>query len=298
MKILLAILFVSRAIPAPAQQPPGTIEVGRSETDGKLSIFIKRISELTFDELKKLTSDAIASLTRADRDSLKMRSLELKKENTPLSFAEITDSLKYRGRYYTIDSSKNYVEDKAHKDDSFYKWDPAWNKFIADELVKHSIFLDNSKLPQDDINLLYPDFFKPTTSDNEKIAFWTLLLSSLTVPESQFNPSAQFREKSGGMSEGLLQLSYNNAEWYSEKYSLVLLDEKKKNIFDPQVNLQTGVVMLAWQLEKKQQLFGLDGKGGSFKGHWSSFNIHDKDHVDSVVKFFKKHSADLKNKYK
>jgi transglycosylase-like protein with SLT domain len=104
----------------------------------------------------------------------------------------------------------------------------------------------------DQINALCPGFSK--ASDNEKKAFWVLVIAAIVKYESNFNPDTRFQEPASlnyVYSEGLLQLSYGD----ETRYKNMPLDPVKKNILDPAVNLTSGVIILARQMERGKKLF-------------------------------------------
>ena len=134
-----------------------------------------------------------------------------------------------------------------------HSWKPEWNLFLAEAIEDFGTdLLKNSFVPQDDINDLCPGFFN--ADKHEKIAFWALFFASFARYESGFNPAKRFEEDSSlnyEYSEGLLQLSYSDANNYTQ----CKFKKSAGNILDPKMNLQCGVAILKTQIAKRQALF-------------------------------------------
>lgn len=161
-----------------------------------------------------------------------------------------------------------------------HKWQPAWNQFIYEEINRHkTIFLNNPDLPRADIEHLDPDFFSKT--DDQKAAFWVLVIASIARFESSFDPASSYLEPKplNYYSLGLLQLSYIDTTAFRH----LPINEHLKNITDPKVNLQSGVIILAAQLTKKKTLFTQKSY------YWSVLTRKQ----DEIVAFFKSNSATL-----
>ncbi len=160
------------------------------------------------------------------------------------------------------------------------KWQTEWNRFVYDEVNRHKeVFITNPNLPKADIERLYPAFFSKT--DEQKAAFWVLVIASIARFESGFDPTCSYLEPKplNYYSLGLLQLSYID----TTAYRLLPLNEKLKNITDPKVNLQSGVIILAKQLLKRQVLFTKKYY------YWSVLS----NKQEEIVAFFKANSAAL-----
>jgi hypothetical protein len=135
-------------------------------------------------------------------------------------------------------------------------------------------------LPKGDIEALWPEFY--SASDEQKGAFWVLLVASITRLESSFDPRARLLE-GGNMnyySEGLMQLSYVDKETYKS----LPINKASQNIFDPKNNLQSGVIILASQLERLHVLFAPN------KLYWQVL-MKSK---PQIIKFFKASGSGLK----
>lgn len=138
------------------------------------------------------------------------------------------------------------------KSNTKHKWQKEWNQFVYDEVNRHKeAFINNNNLPKADIERLCPGFFNET--DEQKAAFWVLVIASIARFESAFDPASSYLEPKplNYYSLGLLQLSYIDTTAYRH----LPLNEKLKNITDPKANLESGVIILAAQLLKRNTLF-------------------------------------------
>jgi hypothetical protein len=160
-------------------------------------------------------------------------------------------------------------------------WVYEWNYFISSEILKYKdIFINNDSLYKNDILKLCPNYY--SLSENNKIAVWTLLVASVAKFESNFDPNCRYKEDASlnyVYSEGLLQLSYGD----ETRYKNVPLDPGEKNILMPEVNLRTGVVILARQLVIRKTIF----TGKHF--YWSVLT----NKQNEIVKFFKDNINEL-----
>ena len=133
------------------------------------------------------------------------------------------------------------------------QWNYNWNYYISDIIKENDkTFIDNDSLYKEDILKLCTDYY--TFSYNQKIAFWTLFIVDICYYESAFKSNCRYQEPVSlnyVYSEGLMQLSYGDERGYKN----VLLDTKKQNILDPEVNLKTGVVIFTKQLQVRKTLF-------------------------------------------
>jgi hypothetical protein len=166
------------------------------------------------------------------------------------------------------------------KSNTKHKWQAEWNRFVYDEVNRHKeVFINNPNLPKADIERLYPGFFRET--DEQKAAFWVLVIASIARFESAFDPSSSYLEPKSlnYYSLGLLQLSYIDTTAYRH----LPLNEKLKNITDPKANLESGVIILAQQLLKRKVLFTKKYY------YWSVLT----NKQDDIVAFFKSNSAGL-----
>jgi len=135
-----------------------------------------------------------------------------------------------------------------------------WSAYTAQVIGTEgaNTFLPGSK----DIGQFCPQYKKLNSA--QKINFWAYLISAIAKFESGFKTTTRFREHglgrdavTGGAnhSEGLLQLSYQDARYHScafdwSKDKHLPVTSAKKTIFDPLRNLQCGVKILAKQLKK------------------------------------------------
>ncbi len=172
------------------------------------------------------------------------------------------------------------VYSKVKKNSGEYLWIYDWNKYVSDEILKHKeIFIGKDSIYKQDLDKLYPNYFNCT--EKEKIALWTLLFASIAKYESNFNPNCRFHEPPplNTYSEGLLQLSYGD----ETRYNNVPLDSQKQNILLPEVNLKTGVVIFAKQLEKRKSIF----TNSYF--YWSVLS----NKQNEIIRFFQDKAAEL-----
>jgi hypothetical protein len=136
-------------------------------------------------------------------------------------------------------------------------WSPEWDEFIKNALPAKML---SGSVPRD-VRDACPRFFE--LSDSEKKTFWAYFFQSIAVPESGFNYADRYREKgipgvdpvSGkpNVSEGLLQLSYQDAKYHGCDFDWKA-DQALKgtgeiaSIHDPKRNLECGVKILYKQL--------------------------------------------------
>lgn len=138
-------------------------------------------------------------------------------------------------------------------------WNPAWDQFIVEALPPKML---SREVPRDVVEAC-PRFFQ--LSPREMTTFWAYFFQSVAVPESGLKLTKRFREwgipgidpVSGGpnISEGLLQLSYQDAKYhgcdFDWKADQSINDPNQlASIHEPKRNLQCGVRIL------NKQLFG------------------------------------------
>ncbi len=133
---------------------------------------------------------------------------------------------------------------------------------------------------------LCPNFF--ALSVEQQRTFWAYLFQAIAVPESSMNPYTRFREvgipgidsvtKQPVWSEGLLQLSYGDTyghkqcefDWKRDQH---LEDtDRSKTIFDPRINLQCGVYIMARQLTRIKTIVTGEGTLYTKAYYWSVLN--------------------------
>ncbi|MGZ5279800.1 MAG: transglycosylase SLT domain-containing protein [Pseudobdellovibrionaceae bacterium] len=103
-------------------------------------------------------------------------------------------------------------------------------------------------------------------NDNQKINVAGQLIAAIVKYESGFNPLSRFHESNMGTdpitgkpvySEGLMQLSYQDIQGYPfckfdwAKDKNLKVDDPKKTILDPYINLACGVQILSRQVKRK-----------------------------------------------
>ncbi len=106
-------------------------------------------------------------------------------------------------------------------------------------------------------------------NDTKRIQFWGYLISAITKFESAFDPTSRMSEPSLGTdkvtkstvySEGLLQLSYQDAGWIPnceinwEKDKNLGPKDPRKTILNPYINLNCGTWILANQIRNRNQI--------------------------------------------
>ena len=159
-----------------------------------------------------------------------------------------------------------------------YAWQAEWNGFIADAIEENGQeLLDMKFIPKSDITELCTNFHH--ASDNEKKAFWALFFVAMSKYESRFNPQLRYKERWGGYSEGLLQLSYGD----ETRHQPCAIKPSEKNIFNPKVNLQCSVSIMIDQISSRHTLFP------SKYYYWSVLTDLKKD----IKNYFKKYSDQL-----
>lgn len=144
----------------------------------------------------------------------------------------------------------------------------AWSSFVF-ELISAEIFevLDSAK----DAKRICSKY--EVLSRDQRILIWGELISAMAYFESGWSPTSRMTETTMGTdpvtgkqvaSEGLLQLSYQDVPNYGSvlKYPLCKIEwgkdkslsvtDPKKTIFDPYINLECGLRILANQVQKKK----------------------------------------------
>ena len=145
-----------------------------------------------------------------------------------------------------------------NKDASRKSWSDYTFKLI-DSLFSS---FDNCK----DILRIRPDY--NSLSHQQKVNVWGEVISAIALPESGWKPTSAMVEKTQGKdiitkdsvrSEGLLQLSYQDKIYYPklpcrfdwEKDKNLSKTDPKKTIFDPYINLEMGINILAQQIRNQ-----------------------------------------------
>ncbi len=144
-------------------------------------------------------------------------------------------------------------------------WKEEWSHLVREAIPSGML---SDQVPAD-VKDVCPKFFSMT--EWQKREFWAYFLQAMSVAESALNPATRFREVgipgNDGVtgkpiwSEGLLQLSYQDAKYYSCNFDWSvdrnLSDtDKRKTIFDGRRNLECGVNILNRQIiVRKNPLF-------------------------------------------
>jgi uncharacterized protein YdbL (DUF1318 family) len=140
------------------------------------------------------------------------------------------------------------------------------NKVWSDYTFKiiEGLFDDFDKCQ--DITRIRPDY--KSLSKPQKINVWGELISAIALPESGWKPTSWMNENFTNLdsvtglpvkSEGLLQLSYQDKksypklpcrfDWNADK--TLAVDNPQKTIFNPEINLEFGINILADQIRKQ-----------------------------------------------
>lgn len=150
---------------------------------------------------------------------------------------------------FTISWEKNKPERKI------------WSMFVQD-LISGELFsvYDSAK----DATRICPKY-KSLTKE-QKVTVWTEFISAVAYYESAWKPTSWMTETTMGKdpitgkqvkSEGLLQLSYQDIQWAKyckfdwAKDKKLSVDDPNKTIFDPFLNLDCGIRILASQIKSK-----------------------------------------------
>jgi hypothetical protein len=149
-----------------------------------------------------------------------------------------------------------------------------WSTYARQIIGDHA---SQSLLPgADDIEEFCPKY-NAIENREMRINFWAYLISAMVEVESGFDPGNRMSEPSLGVdkvtkkqvvSEGLLQLSYQDTKWYPacdfdwEADSKLDADDLRKSILDPFKNLKCGISILANQVKNRRRI-SLDD------GYWS-----------------------------
>jgi hypothetical protein len=136
-----------------------------------------------------------------------------------------------------------------------------WSGFVMDALEQHGAELLRC-VPSDIVDFC-PDF--PEDKERRK-RFWLYLFSCIAEFESTFDPNETFRESSGEISAGLLQLSLGNAGPYSCDF------RTEQDVLDPAKNLSCGVRIMQ-KLVLQDNVISGGPRSGPHKGasrYWST----------------------------
>lgn len=144
-----------------------------------------------------------------------------------------------------------------------------WTLFVYD-LISTELFgsFDSAK----DATRICPKY--KSLSKEQKVTVWTEFISAVAYYESGWKPTSWMTEKTMGKdpitgkqvrSEGLLQLSYQDIQWAEyckfdwSKDKKLGVDDPSKTIFDPFLNLDCGLRILASQIKSKGKVIVSNG---------------------------------------
>lgn len=150
-------------------------------------------------------------------------------------------------------------------------WEPSVkNSNLWSAYIYSVISLEEPQMLEAD-SALDADLFCPRykqLNKNQRLNFWGQLLSAMAKFESGWKPTSRMVEDMGLdavtgktiASEGLLQVSYQDAKYYGkvgcnfdwEKDKSLAATDPKKTILDPYKNLRCGIRVMANQLKRKQ----------------------------------------------
>lgn len=163
-----------------------------------------------------------------------------------------------------------------------------WSEFIYD-LVGGD--LATKLLPgSSDIETFCPRY--RTLTNDQRINFWGFLVAGVAKYESAWSPTSRYVETSMGtdaitgkqvVSEGLLQMSYQDVQWYKycefdwSKDKSLSATNPAKTIFDPKKNLACGLRVLADQVDKKDLIAVSTGV------YWSTLSPKNKNTKVSAI---------------
>lgn len=139
-----------------------------------------------------------------------------------------------------------------------------WSLFVHD-LINGELFsvYDSAQ----DATRICPKY-KSLTKE-QKVTVWTEFISAVAYFESAWKPTSWMTESTMGKdpitgkqvkSEGLLQLSYQDIQWAKyckfdwSKDKKLSVDDPNKTIFDPFLNLDCGLRILASQIKSKEKV--------------------------------------------
>lgn len=100
-------------------------------------------------------------------------------------------------------------------------------------------------------------------TDKQQINVLAEVISQMSLYESGWNPKTDFTEKSMGIdkitgkqvvSTGLLQLSYQDTQWYKDEAKRCGVDYKKSNLYDAKVNLCFGIGIMTKLVKNKSKI--------------------------------------------
>ncbi|HEY0796694.1 MAG TPA: hypothetical protein VGD64_13045 [Acidisarcina sp.] len=154
-------------------------------------------------------------------------------------------------------------------------WDPQWDEIVERALPASML---GSEVPHD-VRRFCPRFYQ--MSEVDKRAYWAYFFQALAGAEAGLDPATRARHTEPAVavkdsvtgravrSEGLLQLTYEDAERYGcdfnwDKDKLLKPDDDSRTILQPKNNLECGVKILTNQIiDQHKPLL-------SRSGYWST----------------------------
>lgn len=140
----------------------------------------------------------------------------------------------------------------------------SWSESVRNKIEKDFDVFNTAQ----DIEKLCGNFSKLTRS--KKIDVFAELISQMAKYESSWKPDTKFQEprsmgidaltKKPVVSEGLLQLSYQDTLWRKESAKNCSVSFEKKNLTDAIVNLCFGIEILKSQIKKHGKIFLMKGE--------------------------------------
>lgn len=138
-------------------------------------------------------------------------------------------------------------------------WDPAWDRYVEEALQPAML---STEVPRD-VRQFCPRFYQMSSLD--KKAFWAYFFQALAGTEAGLDPDTRVRHTEPAVavkddvtgrqvrSEGLLQLTYEDAERYGcdfdwQKDKALPAKDPAKTILQPKNNLECGVKILSRQI--------------------------------------------------
>jgi hypothetical protein len=155
-------------------------------------------------------------------------------------------------------------------------WDPKYGEFVRKEVPVELL-----ETPQARIGGLCSNY--SSMKEDDRRAFWAAVFESMSYAESGHVRTTRYVEKGiskpdavtgqHNTSEGLLQLSYQDALYYQCSFNWAEDRNKQpkdatKTIFDPYRNLDCGMKIMVKQL-RRQSLYDTGKKGG----YWAVFRL-------------------------
>lgn len=136
-----------------------------------------------------------------------------------------------------------------------------WSKYVI-KVIKSETDLTGQNVA-DDVEFFCPNYRKITK--DQRALFWGQLIAAVTLPESSWRPTTRAKETGSNFtqpdpitkkhvySEGLMQLSYQDQLYYKEHFKcgfdyekdkLLPVNDPKRTILDPYINLRCGLLIL------------------------------------------------------